>query len=193
MGRAMARRVPGAGQFAGTSAAIAAEEACDLGPAALTADGTVQGEHWIDVGSAPAHPGALEASFDDQLVGTLDDAAADRKALGAEGGVLDLVGPAGEGDKAGTSLPLRSRWRQAARTPGDRVPRAPPRGGQSGVPAVEPGANQPARRHRRTSRPAPRMKGLSGPTWRPSRHRIQYGRQPQPRCVRCALDPDQPG
>ena len=105
MGRAMARRVPGAGQFAGTSAAIAADEACDLGPAALTADGVAQGEHGVDVGSAPVHPGALEAGFDDQLVGTLDDAAADRKALGAEGGVLDLVGPAGEGDKAGTHCP----------------------------------------------------------------------------------------
>jgi hypothetical protein len=41
----------------------------------------------------PAHPAALQTISDHDLVVALDDAAADRKALGTEGRVLELVEP----------------------------------------------------------------------------------------------------
>ena len=56
----------------------------------VVAEEVAQGEHGVDVATLPMHAGALEPGFDDQLVGTLDHAAADGPALLAEAGILQL-------------------------------------------------------------------------------------------------------
>src|SRR5690348_3893177 len=72
------------------------EAGADLGPGLLPAVGTddgAEGEQWIDVLWVPVHPAALEAVLDDDLIGALDNAAADRIAGRAEGRVLELREP----------------------------------------------------------------------------------------------------
>jgi hypothetical protein len=65
-------------------------EACrDLGPGLVPAVGADDGaprEHRIDVLRCPVHAAALEAILDDDLVGALDDAAADRVAAARQVG-----------------------------------------------------------------------------------------------------------
>jgi len=48
-------------------------------PAVIT-HGIAQDEHQIDVLALPMHPGSFQTGFDDQLVGTLDHARANRPA-----------------------------------------------------------------------------------------------------------------
>ena len=69
------------------------EAGLDVGPFLLPAvitEEVAQGEHGVDVTTLPVHAGALEPRLDDQLVGTLDHAAADGPALLAEAGILQL-------------------------------------------------------------------------------------------------------
>ena len=58
-----------------------------LGGPAVAAEEIAEADHRRDGGADPAHPAPLEAGLDDELVGTLDRPAADRIALGPEGGV----------------------------------------------------------------------------------------------------------
>jgi hypothetical protein len=57
---------------------------------AVTAQDIANSDHRVDMRSGPMHPGAFQPSFDDQLVATFDDPAANRPALRAKLGILQL-------------------------------------------------------------------------------------------------------
>src|SRR6476469_5457496 len=70
---------------------VAADGRPGLGPAVVAGEGAER-EHRVDVAGCPVHPAAFQAGLDNELVGALDRAAADRIPGRAEARVVELSG-----------------------------------------------------------------------------------------------------
>ena len=82
-----------------------------FGPTIIAGD-IAQSQHRVDMRTCPVHAGTLQAGLDDQLVATLDGAAADRQALRQVIGVLDLLLPLlqiGQGAGQYVQAPIQRR------------------------------------------------------------------------------------
>src|SRR5207244_13030495 len=94
-GRLMAGAPTRATSLVSVSAKSSADARPRFGPTIGTRD-RPQRDQWIDVSTCPVHAAALESRLDDDLVGALGAAAANRVPGGLEGGVVHLRQTFGE-------------------------------------------------------------------------------------------------